>query len=194
MDLLDHFACYTHLPVRLADVKAQILEAGLVDQINRYPVDIDPLILRGIFRLYHHKPPYAPAGGYTVAEIIYSANLPPYEARFVQVKEMLHVFDKDAEMAAKIEQVQQLAEDIIVPMEVLLKLRGLPSRPVLSDRSMIFPALAVLLPRDFLDEVRPLYKAGRVSPSTIAQAAQVPTEYVRFALRDDWQEILDTAI
>lgn len=194
MDLLEHFACYTHLPVKLADVKAQILDTGRVDQIYRYRVDIDPEILRGIFRLYHHKPPYAPAGGLTVAEIIYSGRLPPYEARIVQVKEMLHVFDKEAEMAAKMEQVQQLAEDIIVPMEVLLKLGGSPSRPVLSDRSMIFPALAVLLPRDFLDEVRPLYKTGRVSPATIAQAAQVPTEYVRFALRDDWQEILDSVI
>lgn len=194
MDLLEHFACYTRLPVKLADVKAQIVESGIVDQIHRYAVDVDPKILRGIFRLYNHKPPYAPDGGYTIAEVIYSMHLPPFEARLVQVKEMLHVYDKEEEMASKMEQVQQLAEDIILPMEVLMKLKGLPSGQVLSDRSMIFPALAVLLPRDFLDEVRPMVKANQVSASVIAQAAQVPVEYVRFALRDDWQAILDGLI
>lgn len=190
MDLIDHFSCYTHLPVKLADVASHIVETGAVDKIYRYAVDVDPAILRGIFRSYHHKPPYAP-GGQTVAEVIYSKHLGPFDSRFVQCKEMLHAFDSESHMASRMEQVEQLAEDIIVPLDVLMRLRGLPSKQVLSDNGKVFTALAILLPRDFLDEVRPIYQAGRVTVAQIAQLAQVPTPYVRLALRDDWQELAD---
>ena len=95
-------------------------------------------------------------------------------------------------MASDQAQVAQLAKDIIVPLGMLLKLQKLPSHQVISDNGGIFPAIAVLLPRDFLDEIRPLHEAGRVSVSQISQLAQVPAEFVRFALRPDWQEILET--
>ncbi len=191
MDIIDHFSCYTRLPVKLADIAAHIIETSSVDVIYRYAVDVKPEIIRGIFRLYHHKPPYA-VEGQTVAEIIYSKHLGPFEARFVQCKEMLHAFDDDDHMTSRMEQVVQLAEDIIVPFGVLMKLQGLPSRQLISDKGTEFIAVAALLPRDFLDEIRPLYKDGRVTVAQIAQLAQVPSSYVRLALRDDWEELISS--
>lgn len=189
MKLLEHFSCYTRLPVRLADVAAQVIQESDVDVLHGYAVDIDPNILQGMYRQYHHRPPYMP-GGEMVGEVIYSKHLDPFDARMVQCKEMLHAFDLADERASDQALVIQLARDIVIPLGVLVKLFGLPSPQVLSDNDKIFPAIAVLLPRDFLDEVRPLYTQGRVSVSQISHFAQVPAEYVRFALRDDWNDIL----
>lgn len=191
MKLLEHFSCYTHLPVKLADVAQHVVEISPVDVLRRYAVDIDPTILHGMYRQYLHRPPYK-AGGEIVGEVIYSKHLHPFDARMVQCKEMLHAFDEKSEMASDQEQVRQLAKDIIVPMGVLLQLQGMPSHQVISDNGAIFPAIAVLLPRDFLDEIRPIYAAGRVSVSQISQLAMVPPGYVRFALREQWREILET--
>jgi hypothetical protein len=189
--LLEHFSCYTHLPVKLADVAAHIIETSPVDRLVRYAVDIDPAILQGMYRQYRHKPPYIP-GGEMVGEVIFSKHLDPFDARMVQCKEMLHAYDKGAEVASDQVQVEQLAKDIIVPLGMLIKLQRLPSHQVVSDNGGIFSAIAVLLPRDFLDEIRPLHEQGRVTVAQISQLAQVPSEYVRFALRGDWQAILET--
>lgn len=191
MKLLEHFSCYLNLPVKLADVAAHVIETSPVDKLYRCAVDVNPEIIQGMYRQFHHRPPYKP-GGEIVGEVIYSMHLDPLDARMVQCKEMLHAFDKDSEMASDQAQVEQLAKDIILPIDVLMKLQRLPSHQVISDNGGIFSAIAVLLPRDFLDEVRPLYEAGRVSVTQISQLSQVPAEYVRFALRPDWKEILDT--
>jgi hypothetical protein len=189
--LLEHFSCYTSLPVKLADVADHIIETSPVDRLVRYAVDVDQTILQGMYRQYHHKPPYA-QDGEIIGEVIYSKYLDPFDARMVQCKEMLHAYDKNSEMASDQAQVEQLAKDIIVPLGMLIKLQGLPSHQVVSDNGGIFSAIAVLLPRDFLDEIRPLNEQGRVTVAQISQLAQVPSEYVRFALRNDWQDILDT--
>jgi hypothetical protein len=189
--IVEHFCCYTNLPIKLSDVRAHVIETSPVDRLYRVPVDINTDILKGAYRQYHHKPPYCAPGGEVVGEVLYSQHLGPYEARLVQCKEMLHAFDTADEAASDIELVAQLAKDIILPLDILLKDNGVPSKQAQSDRAKLLPAIAILLPRDFLDEIRPLYEADRVSVSDIAKFAKVPSAYVRVALRPEWKIILE---
>lgn len=85
----------------------------------------------------------------------------------------------------------QLAKDIILPLDILMKTQTNPSSHVLSDNTMLIPALAILLPRDFLDEIRPYYEADKVSVADISKLAKVPSAYVRVALSPIWQELVD---
>lgn len=190
MNLIEHFSTYENVPVRLADVASHVKETSRLDVLSRYSVDVNPEILRGIYREYNHKPPYSSAGGKRVGEVLYSTHLEPFESRMVQCKEMLHAFDDDSQMASKIEQVAQLAEDIILAPEVLFKLK-VPSEQWLSDRGCEFVAMAVLLPMGFLDEIRPIYKADRITVGQISQLTRVPSQYVRLALRDDWAKLIE---
>lgn len=191
MKIVEHFCCHERLPVKLSAVSEHILETSPVDKLYRAAVDVNPAILRGVYRQYHHKPPYGPAGGAIVGEVIYSQHLGLFEARLVQCKEMLHAYDNADEQASDIEHVKQLAKDIILPLEILLKTSGVPSLHVISDNSMLIPALAILLPRDFLDEVRPYYDDEKVSVEDIAKLAKVPSAYVRVALSPIWKDLVD---
>ena len=191
MKIVEHFCCHTRLPVKLAAISEHIIETSPVDKLYRASVDIDPEILKGAYREYHHKPPYAPPGGEIVGEVIYSQHLGPYEARLVQCKEMLHAFDNADEKASDIEHVKQLAKDIILPLDIMIQRAGAISRHFLSDKSMLIPALAILLPRDFLNEVRPYYEAEKVTVADISKLAKVPSAYVRVALLSDWQSLVE---
>ncbi len=190
MKIVEHFCCHTRLPVKLAAVSEHIIETSPVDKLYRAAVDVDPTILRGAYRQYHHKPPYSP-GGEVIGEVIYSQHLKPYEARLVQCKEMLHAYDSADAQASDVDDVIQLAKDIILPPEILMKTQANPSIHVLSDNTMLIPALAILLPRDFLDEIRPLYEADKVSVADISKLAKVPSAYVRVALTPRWQELVE---
>lgn len=191
MKIVEHFCCHTRLPVKLSAISEHIIETSPVDKLYRAAVDVDPAILRGAYRQYHHKPPYAADGGEVIGEVIYSQYLGSYEARLVQCKEMLHAYDSADEQASDVEHVKQLAQDIILPLEILIKTNGAPSTHVLSDNSMLIPALAILLPRDFLDEIRPLYEQEKVAVGDIAKLARVPSAYVRVALSPIWQGLVE---
>jgi hypothetical protein len=189
--IVEHFCCHTRLPVKLSAISEHIIETSPVDKLYRAAVDVDPAILKGAYRQYHHKPPYAADGGEVIGEVIYSQHLGPYEARLVQCKEMLHAYDSADEQASDVEHVMQLAQDIILPLDILIKTNGAPSTHVLSDNQMLIPALAILLPRDFLDEIRPLYEQEKVAVGDIAKLARVPSAYVRVALSPIWQGLVE---
>lgn len=187
MDLIEHFSTYENIPVKLSDVAAHVVETSRVDRLVRYAVDVNTDIIRGLYREYHHKPPYAP-GGQVVGEVIYSKHLDIAEARMVQCKEMLHAFDEDSSMAAKIEQVAQLAIDIVSPFKAF---RTPPSPQFISDVGTQIVAIAILVPIGFIDLIKPIYDADRISVQQIAQATQMPASNVRFALRDDWNDLIE---
>ena len=191
MKIVEHFCCHTRLPIKLADVAAHVIATSPVDRLYRAAVDVDLDILKGAYREYHHKPPYCTPGGEVVGEVIYNMHLGPYEARLVQCKEMLHAFDPQDARASDVAHVVQLAKDIIIPLEILLKTNGSPSKHLMSDNAMLLPALAILLPRDFLDEIRPYYEQEKVTVADISRLARVPTTYVRVALSPLWSELLE---
>jgi hypothetical protein len=155
------------------------METANIERMSFYRVDIDPIFLAGMVRLYRS------ATGGRVADIFYAQKLGPPEMRVVCTKEMIHVADGDPELAQTKAQVNTLIDELVVPPELA---RSIPAQ---SDGRGLLYALAVLLPRDALFELRPAFEAGKISVEDIAKYTVLPESYVRFALTDKWQEVLE---
>ena len=62
VDIFQHFACHTRLPVRLDDIREHILDEGWIKSIRFYPVQLDPNILPGFIRVSRWQPLYGEEG------------------------------------------------------------------------------------------------------------------------------------
>lgn len=177
-DIYEHFSCYTRLPVRLRDVRDQILQTGHVHQIIRFPVEIDELVLHGALRVFKVKPPYADEER-VIAHIAYGKGLPEPERRLVCCKEMLHLANGHKFTANTAATVTSLIEQIVLP-----RISQLPA--VRDDQMGMLRALVVLLPRDAIEEL----KAKQISPEDAAKLARIPEEYAQLAMSDYWSEVV----
>lgn len=185
MDIFNHFSCHTRLPVLLEHVVAHIVETGVVASVDIFAVDIDPAYLQGFCWVFLDKP-HNSINHHRRAWIGYSDKLTREMARMVICKELLHLLDNHAETAQQREQVEELIEQIVLPPDTAAAL------PVQSDKQGILLALAIMLPRDAIDELRPRVERGEVSVETISKHARIPERYVRVALTPLWQRVLDS--
>lgn len=176
MNIFEHFACHTALPVRLKAVKEHILETGMVDRIVRVPVRINQYVLMGGYHKYRDV-----KSGEKVALIGYPTDHGESFARLVTVKEMLHVVDPHEATAPTKAKVEQLVDDLLVSGAA--SLMGLPAY---FDKRGLLRALHILLPRDALSERRQNYKKGNLTVAQIAAEARIPHPFAELALRDDW--------
>lgn len=183
MDIFNHFSCYTLLPVLLSDVVDHIKETNVVASIEIYPLDLDPRYLQGFCYVFIDKPQGA-VEGVKRAWIGYSKSLSPEMARLVVCKELLHLLDNHRETAQQREQVSELIDQVVLPYEAVVAL------PAFSDHEGILMALAVMMPRDAILELKPSLGKS-ISHKTIARLAQLPEEYVRMAFTKTWEEVLD---
>lgn len=181
MNVFEHFACHRILPVKLKDVKDHILEAGMVDRIRRVPLPANGYLLFGGYHQYRDL-----KTNERVALIAYPDDHGEGLARLVTVKEMLHVVDPHDATAPTKDKVGQLIDDLL--KSGAEKALGVPAY---FDRRALFMALTILLPRDALDERRGRFKKGELTAEQIATEAVLPIGFVQFALRDDWQQMLD---
>lgn len=181
MNVYEHFACHTVLPVRLSDIRDHILESCDVHEIIRYGVDIDPNILRGALRLFRHRPPYA-SDDIITAHIVYSKHLDEEYQRIVCCKEMLHLANGHEFTARTADQVTQLIEQIVLPIEAA----RLPA--VQDDHAGVLRALTVLLPRDAIARLKEL----EVPAEDVAIMARVPLPYAKLAMSKHWERVLDS--
>ena len=178
MDIFEHFACYTRLPVRLDDIREHILDEGLVQTIRFYSVDLDPAVLPGFVRVSRWRPIYGDMGLH--AEIFYSSALDENWRRLVVCKEMLHLRDKAAELAQSRADVIDLIRGIRVPLSIAMNL------PTFSDHVGLIRALRLLIPRDALLVLREHSESGRITSEVVAKLARVPDIYTEFMLTSEW--------
>lgn len=172
-----HFAPQTLLPIRLADVKDFVLNAGHAQAIARFPVDIDELVLRGMLRVYRDKPPYAQEMR-VMAQIAYFKGLSEAWTRLVCCKEMLHLLDNHQATAETREEVAHLIEDVTLPIEAVASLPGL------TDHTKLIDALCILVPTAAANLLREAHAAGDLSADDLAKVARIPEVYARVVLSD----------
>lgn len=184
MNIYQFFSCFTLLPVPIDTVVEHVCDNGAAATISYHAVDVDPAIVAGICRVYHHKPVYA-AEPVKHADIIYSSRLPEGWQRLVICKELLHLLDGTHEMAHTPEQVSQLIDEILVPTAVQMSVPGL------SDHVGLLNALKILLPRDALAELAKAHAEGKITEQDLAAAAKVPVVFASLALKPEWQKILE---
>ncbi len=184
MNIYEFFATFTHLPIRLDDIRDQALEYGVVQEFQFIPVDIDPNILMGMHCLYEET--RTDGNKHKVAQIFWSSSINDEAVRrLICCKEILHVFDDDKLTARSIEAVGTLIDQIVIPPS-----SGI-SASVMSDQIGMLHALMVLLPRDALQNLMPAVEAGRLSVEDVAKLADIPEPYARLALSPIWQDILE---
>lgn len=184
MNIYEHFAAYTNLPILLDTVCEQAKEYGVVDDFEFAEVDIDLDTLLGMHRMYREQIPYGEPR--VIARIFYSSaiELDSFR-RCVCCKEILHALDTEETTAHSNQAVEQLIDSIVIPPS-----SGIASS-VASDHNGMLYALLILLPRDALAILRPKYKAGEISVEDVARLADIPDSYARLALSDTWQMIVD---
>ena len=183
MNIYEHFACATKLPVKLELVKEHILETGLVHRIIRVPVKLDHYIMYGGYHLYRDLTPYAPPHS-KVARIGYPAEAVEGLQRLVQVKEMLHILDPHEATSPTKEKVDQLIDDLVV-----LNASRSIGLPAAFDRNGMLHALCILAPRDAFDDLRVAFKADKITVQQVADWAKIPRGYAAVALTDEWADI-----
>ena len=184
--IYEHFACHRIVPVPIAEVQGYILDLGIVADIQIFEERLQSKKSRGYIQVFDERND----GGEVsrIARVVYSAELSKEWRNLVVCKELLHILDEDDDMAASREGVQYLLENLLLP-----KLADLPPS-VRSDHNGQLHALMILFPRDYLYDIRPEYVSGNRKLEEIAEAVNLPIPYVRVALSDVWQRILEDYI
>lgn len=183
-NIYQHFASYTALPIKLSDVKASVLERGSVDKIVRVPVEMDGYVIQGGFHRYRDLSSYDRK---TVALIGYPKDATEGLQRVIQVKEMLHVLDPDEATSPTVSKVNALIDDLM--LEEAERAIGMPAE---YDHKGLLRAMCILMPRDALDTVRPVFKNGKITIPQIAAWAKLPEGLVAVTLRDSWRNLAET--
>jgi hypothetical protein len=182
MDVFKHFSCHTKLPIRLPDVEEHVMEAAAITSITTYPADLD--LIDGFVWHYKWRAPYGDQLEHAL--VFYKRTLTLGEQRIVRCKEVLHLLDGDEETSRTRDRVNDLIADMCLPFNIPAStLQGQ------KDRMGILPALTVLLPRDALEILRPLYQSGAMTAAAIAEIAQIPEEWAELCLGDEWRHVVE---
>ena len=183
MDIFEHFACYTRLPILLDDVSHQAAQYGSADEFLFASVDVSVETMQGMHLMYEDHT----NGAMTkIVLVVYSSEIGDEATRrMVCCKEILHSLDDDDISATSEAAVNALIDSIVVPPSVGI------SNPTWSDHTGMLKALMVLLPRDALVKIRERFDDGDISVEEVAQIAIVPDAYARLALSPMWAEVAE---
>lgn len=185
MTIYEHFSEQTKLPVLISDVRKFILNKGMISEIIRYGVDIDPAKLHGGFHLYRDiAPPYQE--GALIARVGYPKSASGSLQRLIVVKEMLHTLDPRHATSPTMNDVEKLVCDLLV-REAEQEI-GIAAAV---DHNGLLNALRVLMPFAALAIIRPAYKRGTVTLDAIAAEAGLPRSYVGVTLTDSWVDLIE---
>lgn len=182
--LSQRFEDRTVLPVRLNDVRAAVLEIGVVERITFKPVEIKKDILRGVHHKYWFTPaPYAEKE--LRVDVLFAESLEFPWKRLVACKELLHALDNGTHSVAQPDEV----DDLIRRMARRLDLREPMNHGETSDRYGLWQALGILFPFAAREALLAKYEEGLISDEMIARRAGIPEDYISFLMSSDWAGI-----
>lgn len=191
--LLEHFDSYTRLHIDVNDVRDQLVDLGVADEITFHFVKMDALKIRGIVYQYERRDGVyrekKSCAAITIADEMGDDGEDEYWQRLVAVKEMLHLLDSEDLRAESKEAVESLIRNFSIPPELRKEGNGGVTRSYLNDRVRIFIALAVLVPESCRELLRTHYKVT-LSDREIATIAKIPTRYVAVVMDEAFEEHL----
>jgi hypothetical protein len=186
--LIEAFENETVLPIDLNKVVRWLTDAGIQNEINFVPVELEPEgAIRGFIRRYkRHK------GGWDsdpdeVSNIYYDSRQPLEWQNLVCAKELLHILD--GACVTTREAFHKLTQRLTLPDD-LQHLLDDPDFAVL-DKLGTAPACALLLPLAAREVLLPAYRRGLVTEAEIARQAVMPVEHVRTVMSDIWPAVYD---
>ncbi len=194
--LLEHFDCYTRLHIDVNDVRDQLVEMGIQDEIRFHFVKMDASKIRGIiYRYTKHAAAYG--NPILCSEIVIASDMgeeDEYWKRLVAVKELLHVTDCVKISAESEDAVDIIFQNFSLPPELRNDLHNgaINTKSYLNDRIRIFLALATLIPLGCREPLRVLYGAGKLNDKEIADIAKIPERYVPVVMGDKFENSIAT--
>jgi hypothetical protein len=139
------------------------------DELYYVPVELDPEVSLGHIKQYR-----VPNGVYDgnptwVTEIRYFRELNKCWQRYVCCKELMHVFDSQAERTDTAEKFQQLVDEIETPLPA-----GEASPMYDTETRTLWMAIAILCPASVRERFKPDWDAKKLSDYEIALELRVP--------------------
>ncbi|SCB33881.1 hypothetical protein GA0061101_10810 [Rhizobium lusitanum] len=123
--------------------------------------------------------------------VIYSVQQPLGWQRLVCCKELIHVLDSPAVRTNKKSEVIQLGDKLT---DKTRHFKGTADLQWFFDDLAIYQALAMLFPFSLREEIMGAYVAGKVTDEMLAEAAQIPVEYVRTVMSDGWKLLRESIL
>jgi hypothetical protein len=184
--LITFFSMFTKLPVYAEDVRDQIVELGVQDEISFVPLNVPPERLLGMFvRSRKRQPPYSEHAN--ISTIFYNINVPPDEQNFICCKELMHVFDEKVSPGVKTgESLNKLLDD-------LFRNRGQKSEEYsisgFLDLTATYMAAAVMFPHEIWPDFMAAHSAGRMTEDDISKELGLPLAFVPQLLNPQWEMV-----
>ncbi|MFO1118347.1 MAG: hypothetical protein U1E28_21970 [Beijerinckiaceae bacterium] len=187
--LIQIFASRTALPVDIEkDVLPELRKMGVSDEI--YPfwdIELDPGTLQGYC---HREEIPTQDGSYFMTTIGFAKDGPEME-RLVTCKELLHILDPKTCRVSSADKVYGLISKIALRADLIEPFSDQDDQ---SDRVAVLEALAILFPMEARNALLPYFRNNELTLAQIAEYAELPPSYVKYALSDNWPRIHDVLI
>jgi hypothetical protein len=185
--LIDFFANFTVLPIDPDDVRDQILEYGVKDEIEFVGVTLDERIIIGAFHQYIRSPGVY-ADPIVCADIYYDRSQERKWRRVICCKELLHLLERSHRKTATQEECERLLDDLV-------QINGPKSKfspeamQAWEDHLTLYYAVAILFPIGARDILHPYFVSGSLSIEKISQDADLPESVVALVMSDRWPDL-----
>lgn len=190
--LFDHFDTYENLHVDVNAIRDHIVDLGFQDEINFYFVDMDPTLVRGMIHRWTRRRKVYGDWEY-VSDIYISDNQDEAWKRLTAAKELLHILDPEPVAAESKGAVRALIENLAVSPELKIPTKEKPAS-TFNDEYRIYVAIAILLPKECREMLRPLFNAGKISLEKIAEISLIPPRHAHLAMSDHFEELIEVII
>lgn len=187
--LIKTFSRRHELPVDIEkDLMPALRQMGVEDEIYAFwDIELDPETLQG----YCHREEIPRGDSTYFMTTIGFAKTGHEMERLVTGKELLHILDPMKCRASSSDKVYSLISKIALRADLV---EPFSEKDDQSDRVAVLEALAILFPMAARNELIPFYKAEELSLAQIAELAELPPSYVKYALSDAWPDIHDILI
>lgn len=186
--LIGFFSTFTKLPIYAEDVRDQIIELGIQDEINFVPLDVPAEQLLGMFvRSRSRRPPYSEHRNQST--VFYNANVAPDLQNFICCKELMHVFDAQI--------YKGVGDSVALNRLVEFLFEGPPAAsdeaPEISgaqDLIATFIAAAVMFPQELREDFAVARNSGKLNNEMIATELGLPATFVQKILDSEWDSFI----
>lgn len=166
-------------------VDAKAMELTAQDELYYVPVDLDPHISLGHIKQYRIQTGIYNGDPTWVTEIRYFQGLNTCWKRYVCCKELMHVFDSQAERTDTAEKFQQLVNEIETPLP-----RDEASPMYDTESRTLWMAIAVLCPSDLREQFKPKWDGKQLSDYEVALELRIPEVLIKTIMGSQYDRMI----
>lgn len=184
-NLLNAFSGKEDLPINVNEIVDWVKQQGFQDEVEFVGVELDVGVIRGfLHRFTYHKTPYG--NPVCCANIYYDKAQEPEWINIVCAKEVMHLAEPKHFVSSKAD-LDNLIKRLAMPRSIKVLLED--PQYALSDKFGDAFAAAILLPMASRELLLAPYNDGAIDALDIARLAQIPTQYARMVMDENWPAI-----